>query len=82
MLVVSGDRDPGYGASSRMIGEVAVCLAKDLANKDLPGGFWTPGAAIADMIIPRLIKNAGLQFQLETETGDACPVRNVSRIIS
>jgi len=81
-LVISGDRDPGYGASSRMIGEAAVCLAKDLAKEDLPGGFWTPAAAIADMIIPRLIQNAGLQFRLVTETGDACPVRNVSRIIS
>ena len=30
-LVISGDRDPGYGASSRMIGEVAVCLKCPLA---------------------------------------------------
>ncbi len=76
-LIISGDRDPGYGASSRMIGEVAVCLAKDLAKKDLLGGFWTPAAALADRIIPRLIQNAGLQFRLVTETGDACPVSAV-----
>ncbi len=68
-LVVSGDRDPGYGASSRMIGEVAVCLSRDLPKGDLPGGFWTPGAAIAEKIIPRLIKNAGMEFVLQTETG-------------
>ena len=76
-LDIRGDRDPGYGASSRMIGEVAVCLAKDLAKGDLPGGFWTPAAAIADRIIPRLVQNAGLQFRIGTESGDDCPVSEV-----
>jgi short subunit dehydrogenase-like uncharacterized protein len=74
MLVVSGDRDPGYGSSSRMIGEVAVCLAQDLSKSDLPGGFWTPGAAIAEKIIPRLIENAGMKFALLTETGGHYPI--------
>ena len=72
MLLVSGDRDPGYGSSSRMIGEVAVCLAQDLSKSALSGGFWTPGAAIAERIIPRLIENAGMKFALLTETGDRC----------
>ena len=70
MLLVSGDRDPGYGSSSRMIGEVAVCLVQDLSKNALSGGFWTPGAAIAEKIIPRLIENSGMQFALLTETGD------------
>ncbi len=74
MLAIKGDRDPGYGASSRMIGEVAVCLAHDLPKSALPGGFWTAGAAIADKILPRLMKNAGIDFALITETGDACPI--------
>lgn len=73
-LVVSGDRDPGYGASSRMIGEVAVCLAQDLPKSALSGGFWTPGAAIADKIIPRLIENAGMKFALRTDAGDLRPI--------
>jgi len=73
-LVVSGDRDPGYGSSSRMIGEVAVCLAQDLSKSALSGGFWTSGAAIADKIIPRLIENAGMKFTLLTEKGERCPV--------
>ncbi|NND96448.1 MAG: saccharopine dehydrogenase [Pirellulaceae bacterium] len=73
-LVVSGDRDPGYGSSSRMIGEVAVCLARELPKNALPGGFWTPGAAIADKIIARLIENAGMKFDLLTETGERIPV--------
>lgn len=76
-LVVSGDRDPGYGASSRMIGEVAVCLAKDLAKEELPGGFWTPGAAIADKLTPRLIANAGIKFRLSDHAGDDHPVSSV-----
>ena len=76
-LIISGDRDPGYGASSRMIGEVAVCLAKDLAQKDQRGGFWTPASTIAELVIPRLIKNGGLQFQLISETGENCDVRSV-----
>ncbi len=74
VLVVSGDRDPGYGASSRMIGEVAVCLARDLPKSALPGGVWTPGAAIADKIIPRLIENVGMKFALMTETGERRPL--------
>jgi len=74
VIMVSADRDPGYGASSSMIGEVAVCLAQDLSKGDLPGGFWTPGAAIAEKVIPRLIKNAGMQFDLLTETGDRCSI--------
>lgn len=74
MLVVSGDRDPGYGSSSRMIGEVAVCLARDLSKSDLPGGFWTPGAAIAEKIIPRLIENAGMKYALQTEAGERYPI--------
>lgn len=71
-LVVSGDRDPGYGSSSSMIGEVAVCLAQDISKSNLPGGFWTPGAATAKRLIPRLIKNAGMKFALLTATGDRC----------
>lgn len=73
-LVISGDRDPGYGSTSRMIGEVAVCLARDLPKSALSGGFWTPGAAIADRIIPRLVENAGMTFALLTETGERCPL--------
>lgn len=59
---VSGDRDPGYGSTSRMLGEAAVCLAKDPAT--IGGGIWTPASALAPALIPRLEKNAGLQFSL------------------
>jgi short subunit dehydrogenase-like uncharacterized protein len=60
---VRGDRDPGYGSTSKMLGEVAVCLAMD----ELPvgGGLWTPASAMADALLPRLEAHAGLSFRIE-----------------
>lgn len=60
---VGGDRDPGYGSTSRMIAESAVALACD----DIPsaGGIWTPAAAMGDTLIKRLVDNAGLVFKTE-----------------
>ena len=60
---VKGDRDPGYGSTSKMIAESAVCLL--LNPEAASGGIWTPGAALGDLLIKRLEKNAGLTFTLE-----------------
>ena len=62
---VSGDRDPGYGSTSKMIAESAICLVRDAI--DTPGGVWTPGAAMGRRLIDRLIANAGLTFQVESK---------------
>ncbi len=62
---VRGDRDPGYGATSRMLGEAALCLAED--DLDVDGGFWTPASALAEKLLPRLQENAGLSFELVTD---------------
>ncbi len=59
-VVVSGDRDPGYGSTSRMIAECAVALAVD--SLDTKGGVLTPAAAFGDRIIERLTANAGMTF--------------------
>lgn len=59
---VTGDRDPGYGSTSKMISECAVCLATD--ELDLGGGFWTPASAMGDVLLDRLVDNAGLTFEL------------------
>ena len=59
---VSGDRDPGYGATSRMLGEAAVCLARD--DLDCAGGIWTPATAMGKSLIRRLQKSAGMRFEL------------------
>jgi short subunit dehydrogenase-like uncharacterized protein len=61
---VKGDRDPGYGSTSKMISECAVCLLRD--TPEVPGGIWTPGAAMGQRLIKRLVDNAGLTFQVET----------------
>jgi short subunit dehydrogenase-like uncharacterized protein len=61
---VKGDSDPGYGSTSKMISECAICLLRD--TPDLPGGFWTPGAAMQHKLIKRLVDHAGLTFGVET----------------
>lgn len=60
---VTGDRDPGYGSTSKMISECAICLLRDAT--DVPGGFWTPGAAMQHKLIKRLVDHAGLTFKVE-----------------
>jgi len=59
---VYGDRDPGYGATSRMLGEAALCLAED--ELAVEGGLWTPASALAPSLLPRLERHAGLSFRL------------------
>ncbi|QDF38404.1 saccharopine dehydrogenase NADP-binding domain-containing protein [Bradyrhizobium symbiodeficiens] len=60
---VTGDRDPGYGSTSKMISECAICLLRD--TTDVAAGFWTPGAAMQHKLIERLRDNAGLTFTVE-----------------
>jgi short subunit dehydrogenase-like uncharacterized protein len=61
---VKGDRDPGYGSTSKMIAEAAVCLLQDATAT--PGGIWTPASAMGAALITRLQKRAGMQFAVET----------------
>ena len=58
--VVTGDRDPGYGSTSKMIAESALCLVEDMVGA--PGGIWTPGALMGPQLRDRLKANAGLTF--------------------
>jgi short subunit dehydrogenase-like uncharacterized protein len=66
--VVTGDRDPGYGSTAKMLGESAVCLAKDAIPAG--GGFWTPASAMGERLLERLRKHAGLTFDLEPGAGE------------
>jgi short subunit dehydrogenase-like uncharacterized protein len=61
---VKGDRDPGYGSTSKMISECAICLLRDAP--DVPAGIWTPGAAMRHKLIKRLADHAGLTFAVES----------------
>ena len=61
---VKGDRDPGYGSTSKMITEAAVCLLQEA--RETPGGIWTTAPAMGDRLIARLQANAGLSFEVES----------------
>jgi short subunit dehydrogenase-like uncharacterized protein len=62
---VTGDRDPGYGSTAKMLGESAVCLAKDPGS--VGGGFWTPAAALGEPLQRRLETHAGITFAIEAD---------------
>jgi short subunit dehydrogenase-like uncharacterized protein len=62
-VAVRGDRDPGYGSTSKMISECAICLLRD--TPEVAAGIWTPGAAMGDKLIKRLVDHAGLSFEVE-----------------
>ena len=60
---VVGDMDPGYGSTSKMIAESAICLVKEC--EDLNGGIYTPASSMGTKLIKRLQDNAGLTFKIE-----------------
>ncbi len=59
---VTGDRDPGYGSTSKMLAECGICLAKDETPQQF--GVITPSIAMGDALLDRLEKNAGLTFSV------------------
>jgi short subunit dehydrogenase-like uncharacterized protein len=61
---VTGDRDPGYGSTAKMLAQSAACLAQDIPKKT-QGGFWTPATVMGDKLIERLEAHAGLTFEIE-----------------
>jgi short subunit dehydrogenase-like uncharacterized protein len=60
---VTGDKDPGYGSTSKIIAEAALCLIEDCP--ELAGGIYTPAAAMGARLRSRLVANAGLTFEVE-----------------
>lgn len=66
---VTGDRDPGYGSTSRMLGEAGACLALDVDKADPPGGFWTPATIFGERLIERLQQHAGVTFGIMNGPG-------------
>jgi short subunit dehydrogenase-like uncharacterized protein len=61
---VTGDRDPGYGSTAKMLAQAASCLALDLADAPPRGGFWTPATLFGDRLVERLTAHAGLTFEV------------------
>jgi short subunit dehydrogenase-like uncharacterized protein len=60
---VTGDRDPGYGSTAKMLGEAAAALV-ELPRDEVGGGFWTPSTAFGDRLVERLEVHAGLRFSV------------------
>lgn len=63
--VVTGNLDPGYGSTAKMIAESAACLLQECP--ELPGGFYTPAPAMGERLIRRLIARAGFTFAEEAK---------------
>jgi short subunit dehydrogenase-like uncharacterized protein len=63
---VTGDRDPGYGSTAKMLGESATTLLATNrgAKTGVGGGFWTPATALGDRLIEALEAHAGLTFEV------------------
>jgi len=62
-LKVTGDRDPGYGSTAKMLAQAALCLRFDVADKN--GGFWTPASIMAQPLAQRLQTYAGINIEVE-----------------
>jgi short subunit dehydrogenase-like uncharacterized protein len=60
---ITGDADPGYGSTSKMLGQVAACLVRG-GKDNKRGGFWTPATLLGDPLVDALQKHAGLSFTL------------------
>ena len=62
---VTGDKDPGYGSTSKMLAESAICLVHD--ETGTAGGIWTPAPAMGGHLVKRLKEKAGLTFEVENK---------------
>lgn len=62
MTKVTGDRDPGYGSTAKILSQAGICLAKDLSEFEKQGGFWTPASLFGATLITRLTQYSGLTF--------------------
>jgi len=65
---VTGDRDPGYGSTGKMLGQAAACLALDVDKAATPGGFWTPATIFGDRLLQRLVDHSGLTFEVVADS--------------
>ncbi len=61
---VSGDRDPGYGSTAKMMAQAGLCLVQDSSKTDKPGGFYTPATLFGEHLIERLQRFSGLTFEV------------------
>jgi short subunit dehydrogenase-like uncharacterized protein len=60
---VTGDQDPGYGSTAKMLAEAALAFT-DVDRASVKGGFWTPATMFGDLLVDRLVQHAGLTFDV------------------
>lgn len=65
MVKVTGDRDPGYGSTAKMLAQAAISLRRDVDKGEVRGGFWTPASVFGDKLIARLQNYAGIRFEVQ-----------------
>lgn len=58
---VKGKFDPGYGSTSRMLGETGMALLESTAE----GGVGTPGSFLGETLVKRLRDHGHLTFETE-----------------
>ncbi|MBL8920284.1 MAG: saccharopine dehydrogenase NADP-binding domain-containing protein [Myxococcaceae bacterium] len=58
---VAGTSDPGYGETSKMLSQAALCLAQDEASLPERAGVLTPATAMGMTLVERL-RRAGMTF--------------------
>ena len=63
-IKVTGDKDPGYGCTAKMLTQAGLCMAFDIGKTELSGGFWTPATAMNEKLIKRLVASAGMTFDI------------------
>jgi short subunit dehydrogenase-like uncharacterized protein len=61
---VTGDKDPGYGSTGKMLAQAALCLAFDVSKDKKSGGFWTPATIFGNALVRRLQAHAGVTFEV------------------
>jgi len=64
MVRLAGQGDPGVRSTTLMLTEAALCLAEDAGKIQVGGGFWTPAAAMGELLRDRITAHAGLTFEL------------------
>ena len=64
MVKLSGDRDPGYGSTAKMLAQAAISLRRDVDKSRVPGGFWTPATVFGDKYLDRLANYAGIHLEV------------------
>jgi len=60
---LAANRDPGYGSTSMMVVQSALCLLAGEVHRG--GGLWTPAAAMAPSLVGRLTGAAGLTISID-----------------